>query len=303
MPPYPAHLSPRNLMTQTHAMLEPLLYQAHACKDFPAQVLDLGRVLQSLCAEDADAALSTLYIGSDGRYTVAHPIHAAFLCEFVTRRLDMGKEERLPIIAAALTMNIAMLDLQETLWTQSEPVSESQRQGINQHPAKGQQLLQQLGVTDPVWLDAVLHHHNYENPETSTGVTLGARIISLADMYAAMIFGRAYREATLPHAAMREIFTSRGRRIDPILSSFFIKETTSHPPGVMVRLVNGEIAVVVRRSKGRTLPLAYSIRDPNGNALAQPMQRDCNDENYTIVEIISVTPDLKADRERLYGAI
>ena len=151
MPAYPTHVSPRNMMAQAQLVLEPLLYQPQSCKDFPAQVLDLARTLQSLCAEDADAALSTLYIDNQGRYTVVHPIHAAFLCEFVTQHLDLDHEARLPIIAAALTMNIAMLDLQETLWAQSEAISDAQRQTISQHPGKAHALLQQLGVDDPVW--------------------------------------------------------------------------------------------------------------------------------------------------------
>lgn len=302
MPAYPAHVSPRSMMAQAQLVLEPLLYQPQGCKDFPAQVLDLARKLQSLCAEDADAALSTLYIDNEGRYTVVHPIHAAFLCEFVTQHLDLDREARLPIIAAALTMNIAMLDLQETLWAQSEAISDAQRQSISLHPGKAHALLQQLGVSDPVWLDAVLHHHDYEKPEKTVAAPFGARIISLADMYAAMISGRAYRKATLPHAAMREVFLNRGRRIDPILASFFLKETTNHPPGILVRLLNGETAVVVRRGKGRSLPLAHSIRDADGRVLTTAVQRDCNDEDFTILEILSATTELSADRERLYTA-
>ena len=63
------------------------------------------------------------------------------------------------ILAAALTCNIAMIELQDMLQTQQAPLTEEQTTQIRQHPEKAASMLRQAGVQDAVWLDTVLHHH------------------------------------------------------------------------------------------------------------------------------------------------
>ena len=66
----------------------------------------------------------------------------------------------MPLRCAALTMNLAMTSLQDTLAQQVAPPSPLQRAQIDSHAQRGAQVLQEAGVADAMWIEAVRHHHN-----------------------------------------------------------------------------------------------------------------------------------------------
>ena len=139
-----------------------VLYAPLTCGDVPAQVNQCAGMLRRLVHEDADLAIFLVvndHPGKLARYSAAHALHTATLVSLIARRKDWSPATELCGIQAALTMNIAMTQLQDELAQQSSPLTPEQRQIVHQHPLAGRRLLMQLGVTDTDWLDAVLQHH------------------------------------------------------------------------------------------------------------------------------------------------
>ena len=68
-------------------------------------------------------------------------------------------EQRIPVLAAALTMNVSMLALQQTLYGQQEDLTAAQRYEIRRHPEDTAHILETSGVTDRTWLTVGRHHH------------------------------------------------------------------------------------------------------------------------------------------------
>ncbi|MFZ5660182.1 MAG: HD-GYP domain-containing protein [Pseudomonadota bacterium] len=273
----------------------------------PAGVLSLGEEIQHLCAEDADAALGAVHLCHEHPYVVIHPIHVALLCELVAARLGYSAEDRRTILAAALTANVAMLELQALLSTQKVPLDGSQRRQIRDHPTLGVALLQMAGIDDARWLRIVAQHHEKIDgsgyPQGLRGQELmeEARIVNLADTYSAMVSPRAIRGPKPARDALREIFLLRGKEIDEQLALIFIKEIGVFPPGAMVRLRNGETAIVVRRGRESTAPIAYSVLGPQGEWYARPGRRDCSLDRYTIEEMQLTDNLLPIDVHALWG--
>ena len=96
-----------------------------------------------------DEALGSVHLFQPEPYTIHHPLHTAIMCELLANRLEYTKEQRIPIIAASLTSNIAMLELQEILHHQETPLNAEQKKQINEHPELGAQMLKEAGVNDP----------------------------------------------------------------------------------------------------------------------------------------------------------
>lgn len=196
-------------------------------------------------------------------------------------------------MAAALTMNIAMLRQQDVLLTKQEPLSERETELIRSHPAQGVEVLKQVGIANPDWLSYILLHHENED---GSGYPLGkevkeipqnARILAYADRYSASISIRKYRKSLLPSAALRDVLITGGKPADPLLAAYFIKELGPTPPGSCVRLQNGEIGVVTRRGTAPATPVVHAFIGPRGAPLSFPIQRDTSKELYAIRETLA----------------
>lgn len=95
--------------------------------DCERKVSGLALEIQKLCEWDANAALGAVHLCHHKPYTVWHPLHVAMLCELITKRMEYTPQARLVVINAALTCNIAMLELQESLYRQDTPLSDDQK--------------------------------------------------------------------------------------------------------------------------------------------------------------------------------
>lgn len=85
--------------------------------------------------------MAAVHLSRGYTYTVVHPVHTAILCELLGKRLELDGSERASIIAAALTMNLGMLELQDVLFAQKTPLTDSQKKEIFLHPSRSVDLL------------------------------------------------------------------------------------------------------------------------------------------------------------------
>lgn len=272
------------LQTRFKRLCETLRKQTY--HHLPAQIETFCADLQQFCAMDADVARGVIHLVHDGSYMVIHALHSAILAELFLRAMSIAIEDRRSIVAAALTHDVGMGDLQEVLHRQSTPLTNTQLVELYRHPIRSVEILEGAGITDIVWLDTVLHHHERIN---GGGYPLGlagedilfpVRVLSLVDQYAAMIKKRAYRDSHLPGDALRELFVARAT--DPHLAKIFIKEMGVFPPGSIVKLRNGETAVVIRHGKNPIAPLVQAIAGPRGAPYSKPIKRLTERDEYSV---------------------
>ena len=281
--------------------------QSKTYTNLQVQINKFAQDIQSLCDNDPDAALGALHLDHDGKYSIIHPIHSALLSEIIAKRLHIETNQRHSILCAALTCNIGMIKLQDSLHKQESLLTEIQKSQLKLHPLLAVELLTEAGISDEIWYNTVLHHHEkidgsgYPAGIKGEAISLPVRIVSLADTYAAMVTPRAYRSEFQAKEALREIFLSRGKEVDEDLAHVFIKELGIYPPGVFVRLNNGEIAVVTRRSQNTTCPTVQSIISPRGGPYSKPKLRQCNTDEFAISAIVPKEKNLLINMRLLWG--
>jgi HD-GYP domain-containing protein (c-di-GMP phosphodiesterase class II) len=228
------------------------------------------------------------------KYSIIHEVHCALVCELVLRHMGRSAEDRLPLLAAGLTMNLDMLELQDKLFHQRGKLNEEQRREVRNHPYRSVEILQELGVRDDAWLTTVLQHHElvdqsgYPQGLPGNEISEEARILALADIYCAKLYPRAYRAPLQPTAAAYDIFTgARGHGLDKDLSKLFIGELGIFHPGSFVRLRNGELAVVARRGEKIHNPIVYSVVKANGELYIEPRRRDSSNPEFAVDKSIA----------------
>jgi HD-GYP domain-containing protein (c-di-GMP phosphodiesterase class II) len=287
--------TPFELLDDVYEQLTNLCSRQSSKFAFSSKLIGLCKKIQTACLKNPDATLGAIILGKDVNYSITHQIHCAIICEILSRNLEYPAQERLMMIAAGLTMNIAMIELQTVLFNQKEKLSDEMRLEVQSHPSRGVELLREYGVTDESWLTSVLQHHEFIDgsgyPQGLRGedIDFNSRMLTLADVYCVKLFSRAYRLPLPPDVAVREIITgSRGQGFDQELARILVKEIGIYHPGSLVQLINGEIAVVTQRGKKIHHPIVQSVLKEDGVPLVNPIRRDCSKENYSI--IYSVAP-------------
>ena len=256
--------------------------------DFVPRIEGIALTIQEACTHDTDSALANLHLDYDSSYAVIHHLQAAMLCELIGKKLGVPDESRLPLIKAGLTHDIGLLDIQDILDQQVAPLTTLQRERVTRHTIDSESILTMLGVRENAWLDPVRHHHErldgtgYPDSTAGDAIKLPTRVLAIADIYSAMVRDRPYRKAMVSTEAMRKLMLEQGEKTDNRLISMMIKEIGVFPPGATVRLANGEVAVVKKRTANTACPLVFSFVKPNGMPMLTPLPRDTAQEAFRI---------------------
>jgi HD-GYP domain-containing protein (c-di-GMP phosphodiesterase class II) len=248
-------------------------------------------LLLALIKDSPDLALSQVVRQSDasgGHYGVNHSIHAATACQAAARYLGWSEAEQRRAFQAALTMNIAMVDLQARLATQVSPLTAKQREIINEHPIRSAEMLAQAGITDEDWLSAVRHHHEVSDgsgyPKGLTAFGELAEMLRFADIYTARLSSRSTRPAMSAQQAGRELHQLSS---ESPLAAALIKSFGIFPPGSMVKLASGEMGVVTRNGDKAYHPMVATLTDAAGDPRLTPLVRDSARAEHAVVALLS----------------
>jgi HD-GYP domain-containing protein (c-di-GMP phosphodiesterase class II) len=263
----------------------------YSSNDVPGKLQEIVELIQVLTERSKDAALAAMILLQEqNRYSLVHCLHAALLCDMVAIRLDWDSTRRTSVVCAALTMNISTVDMQQKLAEQIEPLTPDQRIDIRHHPQASREILSHAGIDDPIWLRAVHEHH--ETP-LGTGYPNGikevgeeATLLRTADVFSAKISPRKNRKQMNGAQAARVLFTDPGMTTDNPFIAVLIKEVGIYPPGSMVKLANGEIGIVFKRSSNAHTPLVLSLTNSRGTPEQKPIRRDTSRQEFKILSVI-----------------
>jgi HD domain len=242
-----------------------------------ADALDDASVpVQALIQRDPDLAIFQVlrqHGGTDTAYGAKRSLQTAITSYLVAQRLGWDAEQCTRQFKVALTMNISMLELQGKLSHQALPPTPEQRNELQTHPMRSVRMLELAGVTDADWLQAVLQHHEQEDghgyPSGRSDVAELASLARRADVYTSKLAARATRDALAADLAGRQMFMQ-----DPThpITTALVREFGIYPPGCCVRLVSGELAIVVARGEHITMPVVAVLTTARGLPLAEPVR-------------------------------
>ena len=152
--------------------------------------------------------------------------------------LEMGLpiEEIERIRVAALIHDLGKIAIPDEVLDQPGQLTEGEWRAIGEHPRIGQVILEQAtSLRDAI--PVVLHHHErfngggYPHGLKGNEIPLGARIVSVADAYHAMVRDRPYREIVSHEEALAELRLHSGTQFDPqVVEAFCTLYATEVPP-------------------------------------------------------------------------
>jgi putative nucleotidyltransferase with HDIG domain len=153
--------------------------------------------------------------------TRGHAERVRMFTDLLAEQLGLPRRDRDLLRWAAILHDVGKLRVPAALLNKPGKPTEEEWVVLKAHPANGAEtaagLLPWLGE----WADVIIQHHErYDGTGYPTGlagarISLGARIVSVADAYDVMTAARAYKRPVSRAAALQELIRFSGTQFDP----------------------------------------------------------------------------------------
>jgi HD-GYP domain-containing protein (c-di-GMP phosphodiesterase class II) len=208
---------------------------------------------------DETALLGLTNIKNFDDYTFNHSVNVCVLSLAVGRRIGLSNAQLADLGLAALFHDIGKINIPSELLNKVGTLEDVEFEILRRHPIEGvKQLIRLKGlssVTAKLMISVFRHHNNvdgtgYPALGPKEELSLPSRIVRIADSYDAMTSRRIYRRGTLNNVeAIEELWNLAGTHYDIALLKAFISTVGIYPPGSLVQLDSGEIAIVIRNAE------------------------------------------------------
>jgi len=235
-----------------------------------------GRLLQAV-REQRDQIIGFILGGEvSGHVLAKSSVNTAILATLIAIELKMPNHRVLQISTGALLHDLGMLKLPKDIVDKKGGLSDGEVQRIQAHPLYAYKTIcKELLYPEDVGIIALQHHERWDGegyPRRLSGnaIEIGARIVTVADAFEAMVSEKPYRNSMMGYQAMKNLLSDNSRRFDPDVLKAFIKTMGIYPIGSIVLLNSGAVARVIE-VHGET-PLRPQIRvliDEFGKAYKQ----------------------------------
>ena len=177
---------------------------------------------------EAIVTLAVSLSAHDSR-TRGHSERVRLLTEMLADEMDLADEERDRLRWAALLHDIGKLAVPAEILNKPGRPDEREWEILRSHPGEGARLVAALMPWFGSELGgAVEHHHEkfdgtgYPHGLAAESISLGGRIVAVADCFEVMTAARPYKRPMTPQAARRELVADAGRHFDPAVVRAFL---------------------------------------------------------------------------------
>ena len=186
-----------------------------------------------------DDALNTIYalaatVSARNDYSSSHWRRVKEYAVALAEALNLEPPEIRKVETCALLHDIGKIGVSENILNKRGKLTAQEWKIIKEHPQVGTNIVSHARQLAPC-LPGILHHHErYDGngyPEGLKGedIPLEARILGVADAFAAMTADRPYSEALPLEEALEEIRRGAGTQFDPYLVVVFLSIVKNHP--------------------------------------------------------------------------
>ncbi|MEO6095822.1 MAG: HD domain-containing phosphohydrolase [Fibrobacteria bacterium] len=215
------------------------------------------------------------YSGGDHLYN--HALKMCLLSLSLATAAGYSRSQSIEIAQGALLADVGMLLVPERIRLKRGKLTEGELFEMRKHPLLGLSLLESVhGLSEAVLIIPYQHHERisgvgYPENRAGTMVSRFSRIVSIADVFTALINRRSYRESVVPYQAMVSLLSLGGEgQLDGDHIKQFLKTMSIFPLGSLVRLTSGRIAKVVGPNPSEfTKPLVSLLTTESGSLLAK----------------------------------
>ena len=246
-----------------------------------------GRLLQAV-REQRHSFIGYILGGEISGHDMAKSlVNTAILSALIAQEMKLPNHKIMQIVTGALLHDVGMLRMPKEIVEKKGVLSEAELQRIQSHPLYTYKIVnKELLYPEDVGLIVLQHHERWDGEGyprriSGTAIDMGARIVSVADAFEAMVSQKPYRNSMMGYQAMKNLLSDNLRRFDPDVIKAFIQTMGIYPIGSIIQLNNGALARVTEVQASAPLrPKIKILIDEFGKKYTQ----DDGDEIDLLVE-------------------
>lgn len=226
------------------------LYNNPSDASFTSTTKNITRELMNAIDENDSLAvdISTLKISDE--YTFKHSVDVATISMIIAKNQGFSDQEVQQIGICGLLHDLGKSEIPPEILNKPGRLTEKEFDLMKKHPLIGYQMINPKKEIPNECKLGVLQHHEKINGE---GYPFGlkaekihpfAKILSVADIYDALVTERPYKEAFTPRDAV-EMIMAMTADLDISVIKGFLSSVILYPVGTIVKLSTGEFAKIV----------------------------------------------------------
>jgi putative nucleotidyltransferase with HDIG domain len=245
--------------------------------------VQITEMVGGMLAKMLDQEETTIRLLSEnvGERASQHSINVTVISLLLGKTMGLDATALDTLGAGALLHDIGLIALPERLrWLDSQ-FSSAERRQYQEHVAHGITIGLQMKVS-PDQLAIIAQHHELADgrgyPHQFAGEQIAplARIVALVNLYDNLCNPANPTQAITPHEALALIFAQMKHQFDAKVLMHFIRMMGVYPPGSVIELSDGRIALVVSVNAARPLKpniIIFEPRIPHEEALVEDLEQ------------------------------
>lgn len=229
------------------------LYNDTSSADFTATTRSItDDLMKAISDNDAIAVdISTLKISDE--YTFKHSVDVATMAMIVGKKHGLSENEVYELGVSGLLHDVGKSRIPNEILNKAGKLTDDEFAMMKQHSLFGYSILKEKqDLSNPIKLGVLQHHEKmngkgYPMGVTSDKINMFAHIISVADIYDALVTERPYKKPFSPRDAV-EMIMSMTDELDINVMRSFLESVILYPVGTNVELSTGERARVIENN-------------------------------------------------------
>ena len=260
-----------------------------------------------------DAMLWMTQLKNKDKYTAQHSLNVCVLSIVLGRHLNLSEMALNNLGLCGMMHDMGKMLVPLDILNKPGKLELEEMEIMQSHTTLGYELLKSSQDMYPGAVDVAWTHHErldgkgYPRQILHGGISHFARIVTTVDMYDAITSDRVYQKGRTHLEATNILTTMSGSHLDPLLVIKFIESLGVYPPGCVVEMTNGSIAIVVEvNEKIKLRPKIIILLDEDKNQVAEEVVLDLSKmitdragEFYTIRGIVK-PEDWNIDSSKYY---
>ena len=248
--------------------------------DMPAALQTVEGLAEAV-TQNRTALVALTAMRNYDNYTFTHMVNVSILTMGQARALGIDGRLLREFGLSALMHDIGKVRTPKEILNKPDKLTDDEFVIMRRHTVDGAEILRrtpEMPILAPV---VAFEHHlrldgtGYPFGAKRASLNVGTMLCSIADVYDAMRSQRAYQQAFPTERILSVLKRSDGKQFDQHLVRRFVQLLGVYPPGNLVRLTTGEVAVVTRvHAPDPYRPRIRVLFDRAGTRLDLPIERN-----------------------------
>ena len=253
------------------------LYNNSNAENFASTTDSINRNLMKAINDNAAIAVDINALKTSDEYTFKHSVDVATMSMIIAKKQGLSQEDIYNIGIAGLLHDMGKSKIPLEILNKPARLTDEEFGIMKQHAILGYQILKEKNEFPASISLAVLQHHEKMNGKgyplgvTAEKISPYAKILSVVDVYDALVTERPYKKSLSQRTAV-EMIMAMTDDLDINAMKTFLSSVILYPVDTTIKLSNGEYAKVVKNHPTAVLrPTVVGLTTGNVYDLANDM--------------------------------